>query len=139
MKKIINILIIFLPLFFYSQKNDSLILSNNKTVYLSPVNERITGKIVNVKVSRIKFTGKLDGFGKPNSIRTIELNAYLKKKGYKPIGKICCSYYVKQGENNFYIRAYKKYGQRISDVSEFNALLYIVSTETKIYSFLILI
>ena len=135
-KKIILFLYLILPLALFSQKNDSLILLNTRVVYLSPLNEKINDTIIHVKRSKIRFRGKVEGYGRANAIRVVGLNDFLRKNKDQPIGKIACSNYVKQGNNTQYIRAYTCYNEKKEAV--LNGWLYEVTTKQAKYTFIIM-
>lgn len=135
-KKIILFLYLIFPLVLFSQKSDSITLLNNKIVHLSPLNEEIHYKITRVKVSKVRFKGKVEGYGRANAIRIVGLNDFLRKNRLKPIRKISCSNYVKQGDNTPYIRAYTCYNGKKESV--FNGRLYEITTEQTKYTFIIM-
>lgn len=116
-----------------AQENSSLKLLNNNDVVLSPLNKSFQDSIIEVKTSKVVFSGTFEGIGKANHILVNNLSRK------KSLPKVRCSFYINQDGKNYYIRSTKFLdGKEIHTQKTFEATYYEVFSKSSDYKFLII-
>lgn len=116
-----------------AQEISSLKLSNNNEIMLSPLNKVFQDSIIDVKTSKVVFSGTFEGVGKPNHILVNDLSRK------KSLPKVRCSFYINQDGKDYYIRSTKCLDQKeVNSKKIFEATYYEVFSKNSDYKFLII-